>query len=56
MYDNYYTGSDVNVYLYYPLTDKRVHVDKAMGIGYNHSISTAPVYILGNGDPAFYKR
>ena len=41
MYDNYYTGSDVNVYLYYPLTDKRVHIDKAMGIGYNHSISTA---------------
>lgn len=56
MYDNYYTGSDVNVYLYYPLTDKRVHVDKAMGIGYNHSISTAPVYILGNGDPAFFTR
>lgn len=56
MYDNYYTGSDVNVYLYYPLTDKRVHIDKAMGIGYNHSISTAPVYILGNGDPAFFTR
>ena len=56
MYDNYYTGSDVNVYLYYPLTDKRVHIDKAMGIGYNHSISTAPVDILGNGDPAFFTR
>ena len=32
MYDNYYTGSDVNVYLYYPLTDKRVHVDKSFVI------------------------
>lgn len=56
MYDQYYTGSDVNVYLYYPLTDRRVHIDKALGIGYNHSMSSAPVYVLGNVDPAFFTR
>lgn len=56
MYDQYYTGSDVNVYLYYPLTDRRVHIDKALGIGYSHSMSSAPVYVLGNVDPAFFTR
>lgn len=56
MYDHYFTGADVNVYLYYPLTDLRVHIDKALGIGYNHSMSSAPVYVLGNVDPAFFTR
>lgn len=56
MYDHYFTGSDVNVYLYYPLTDRRVLIDKALGIGYNHNISTSPVYVLGNVDPAFFTR
>ena len=56
MYDHYFTGSDVNVYLHYPLTDRRVHIDKALGIGYNHSMSTAPIYVLGNVDPAFFTR
>lgn len=56
MYDHYFTGSDVNVYLYYQPTDRRVHIDKALGIGYNHSMSTAPVYVLGNVDPAFFTR
>lgn len=56
MYDHYYTASDVNIYLYNPLTDLRVHIDKALGIGYNHSMSSAPVYVLGNVDPAFFTR
>lgn len=56
MYDHYYTASDVNIYLYYPLTDKRVHIDKALGIGYNHNMSSAPIYVLGNVDPAFFTR
>ena len=56
MYDQYYTGSDVNIYLYYPLTDRRVHIDKALGLGYNHSMSSSPVYVLGSVDPAFFTR
>lgn len=56
MYDQYYTGSDVNVYLYYKLTDRRVHIDKALGIGYNHNVSSAPVYVLGDVDPAYFTR
>lgn len=56
MYDHYYTGSDVNIYLRYPTTDRRVHIDKALGIIYNHSMSSSPVYVLGNVDPAFFTR
>lgn len=56
MYDHYYTGSDVNIYLRYPATDRQVHIDKAVGIGYNHSMSSVPIYILGNVDPAFFSR
>ena len=56
MYDQYFTGSDVNIYLRYPNTDKQVHIDKAIGIGYNHSMSSVPIYVLGNVDPAFFSR
>lgn len=56
MYDHYYTGSDVNIYLRYPGTDRQVHIDKAVGVGYNHSMSSVPIYILGNVDPAFFSR
>lgn len=56
LYDHYFTASDVNIYLRYPLTDRRVLVDKALGIGFNHSMSSAPVYVLGISDPAFFTR
>ena len=56
LYDTYFTGSDVNIYLRYPETDRQVHIDKAIGIGYSHFMSSSPIYILGNVDPAFFSR
>ena len=56
IYDLYYSASDVNIYLYYPITDKKVHLDKAMGVSYTHNISSAPVYTLGDVNPTFFSR
>lgn len=56
LYDHYYTASDVNVTLYYPITDKRIMLDKAVGIGYSHSMSSMPIYKLGSVDPVFFSR
>lgn len=56
LYDFYYTASDVNIYLHYEVTGRRVHIDKAIGLGFNHSMSSAPVYVLGMSDPAFFTR
>ena len=55
-YDHYYTSVDANVYLAYKPSGKRVHIDKCIGIGYNHSVSSMPVYTLGNVDPTFFTR
>ena len=54
IYDLYYSASDVNIYLYYPITDKKVHLDKAMGVSYTHNMSSAPVYTLGDVNPTFF--
>ena len=56
LYDFYYTASDVNIYLRYAPTDRQVHIDKALGIGYTHTMSSAPVYGLGVVDPLFFSR
>ena len=56
IYDLYYSASDVNIYLYYPITDKKVHLDKAMGVSYTHNMSSAPVYTLGDVNPTFFSR
>lgn len=56
LYDTYYSASDVNVYLEYTVTGRRVHIDKAIGIGFSHSMSSAPIYTLGNVQPAFFSR
>ena len=56
IYDLYYSASDVNIYLYYPVTDKSVHLDKAMGVSFTHNMSSAPVYTLGNVEPTFFSR
>ena len=55
-YDHYYTSVDVNVYLVYKATNLRIHIDKCIGIGYNHNVSSMPVYTLGNVDPTFFTR
>ena len=54
IYDLYYSASDVNIYLYYPVTDLSVHLDKAMGVSFTHNMSSAPVYTLGNVEPTFF--
>lgn len=56
IYDLYYSASDVNIYLYYPVTDLSVHLDKAMGVSFTHNMSSAPVYTLGNVEPTFFSR
>ena len=55
-YDHYFTSVDANVYLEYTPTNLRVHLDKCIGIGYNHSMSSLPVYTLGNVEPTFFTR
>mgnify|MGYP001602673283 CR=1 FL=1 len=56
IYDHYYSGSDVNIYLRYVPSGRMVHLDKAIGIGFNHSMSTIPIYTLGNVNPSFFSR
>lgn len=56
IYDHYYSGSDVNIYLKYVPSGRMVHLDKALGIGFNHSMSTIPIYTLGNVNPSFFSR
>lgn len=61
MYDYYYTSADAMVFIApsYQLTvnsSKKVFLDLAVGIGYRHSISSMPIYELGNTNPAFYTR
>lgn len=56
LYDHYYSASDANIYLYYPITDKKVHLDKAQGVGFSHTMSKAPIYTLGNVNPTFFSR
>ena len=56
IYDHYYSGSDVNIYLRYVPSGRMVHLDKALGIGFNHSMSTIPIYTLGNVNPSFFSR
>lgn len=56
LYDHYFTASDVNIFLTNPLNNKTLQVDKAMGIGWSHSLSSSPVYTIGNRDPAFFSQ
>ena len=54
IYDMYFTGSDVTIDFVYG--NSQVTIDKAVGIGFKHSISTMPVYGLGSSIPAFFSR
>lgn len=56
MYDQYYTAADSMVVLYYAPTDRYIVLDKAVGVGFKHEISSAPVYGLGQSDPMFFSR
>ena len=56
IYDHYYSGSDVNIYLRYVPSGRIVHLDKAIGVGFSHSMSTIPIYTLGNVNPSFFSR
>lgn len=56
IYDHYYSSSDAIIYLRNPLTDMTVHLDKIVGISYSHSISSVPIYSLGNIEPIFFTR
>lgn len=56
MYDFYFTASDCNVYLINPLIDRKIQIDKAIGIGWSQTISSSPIYTLGNSEPSFFSR
>ena len=55
-YDNYYSGSDAFVYLESKNNDNQVYLDKLYGIGYRDSISSMPIYGLGNSEFAFVSK
>lgn len=54
LYQHYYTSADVNVYLTSLDYTRKLQLDLAVGIGYNHQISAMPVYGLGFNEPEFY--
>lgn len=56
IYDHYFTGSDVNIFLHFPPTGKTVNIDKAIAIAYTHSISSVPIYTLGSLEPLYFTR
>ena len=56
MYDFYYTASDVTVNFHYPVTNKTVNIDQCISIGFRHTMSSMPVYTLGNISPVFFSR
>lgn len=55
-YDNYYSGSDAFVYLESKNNDSQVYLDKLYGIGYRDSISSMPIYGLGDSEFAFISK
>lgn len=48
LYDRYYSASDVTVFIYEKNTNNKLWLDKASGIALNESLSSAPIYTLGN--------
>ena len=55
-YDNYYSGSDAFVYLESKNNNSQVYLDKLYGIGYRDSISSMPIYGLGDSEFAFISK
>jgi len=55
-YDNYYSGSDAFIYFESKNNDNQVYMDKLYGFGYRDSISSMPIYGLGNSEFAFVSR
>lgn len=55
-YDNYYSGSDAFVYFESKNNDNQVYLDKLYGIGYRDSISSMPIYGLGDSEFAFISK
>lgn len=56
MYAYYYTASDVTVTFVYQPTDRVITIDKCISVGFRHSMSSVPIYGLGNINPAFFSK
>lgn len=56
LYEYYFTGTDVKVFLYNPESGRSVYVDLLNGIGYDYNISSIPVYTLGSNLPTFFSK
>lgn len=56
LYDTYFTSANVKVYFQSRATGKIVQVDTATGIGYNYSVSSSPIHVLGARTPLFFSR
>ena len=54
LYTHYYTSADAKVFI--SGSSNIVNIDKIVGIGYDYSITSAPIYTLGLSEPAFYSR
>lgn len=54
IYQNYYTASDVQLYMSSLDHTKVIKLDTAIGIGYSVDQSTKPVYTLGSRKPCFF--
>lgn len=56
LYDTYFTSANVKVYLQSRVTGKMVQVDAATGVGYNYTVSSVPIHVLGTRTPVFLSR
>lgn len=56
MYQNYYTSSDVHVYLSSLDHTRIIKLDTTVGIGYSLSQSSIPIYSLGYRKPQFFSQ
>lgn len=55
-YEYYFTSSNAKIFITNPDTNKIMHLDKAIGIGYSGDVSSVPIYTIGSVTPAFFSK
>lgn len=55
-YEYYFTSSNAQIFITNPITNKIMHLDKAIGIGYSGDVSSVPIYTIGSVAPAFFSK
>lgn len=55
-YEYYFTSSDAKIFITNPDTNKIMHLDKVIGIGYSGDVTSVPIYTIGSTTPSFFSR